>query len=114
MRAPTTVKRACRRHRLAVTSLAWSPDGAHLASASLDGDAVIWDAAAGTVLALLQGDGAFLKGVAWDPVGSYVATIGDDRAARLWAARDWECVAVVERSLEHMSLNAVFCRRELA
>ena len=93
-----------------MTDLAWCPDSTLFASCSLDGDAVVWAAETGTVHATLHGHGSFVKGVAWDPIGSYIATFGEDYCVRLWATRSWALVATVEKSLERLSLQTLFCR----
>lgn len=100
----------CRRHKLGVTGLAWSPDSALLASCSLDTDVLIWDAVEGHAVAVLRAHDSFVKGVAWDPVGSYVASFGEDLTVCIWSTTNWSCVAKVENGLQHMSTRALFCR----
>lgn len=100
----------CRRHKLGVTGLAWSPDSALLASCSLDTDVLIWDAVEGHAVAVLPAHDSFVKGVAWDPVGSYVASFGEDFTVCIWSTTNWSCVAKVEENLQHMSTRALFCR----
>ena len=82
----TTVLRG---HNNNVTDLAWSPDGAMLASASLDNSVIVWDAATGHRVKTLAGHESYVKGVAWDPVGTFLASQADDRSVRLWRCADW-------------------------
>ena len=64
--------------------VAFSPDGALLATASDDGTARVWDVASGAVRATLEGHGGWLRGVAFSPDGALLATASDDRTARVW------------------------------
>jgi hypothetical protein len=75
-------------HTGMVFSVAWSPDGARLATASPDGTAKIWDAAVGRELLTLKGFGGLIFSVAWSPDGARLATgTGSyDGAARVWDA----------------------------
>ena len=82
----TTVLRG---HNNNVTDLAWSPDSALLASASLDNTVIVWDAATGHRIKTLAGHESYVKGVAWDPVGTFLASQADDRSVRLWRCADW-------------------------
>jgi protein HIRA/HIR1 len=61
-----------RGHASNVTDLAWSHDDAKLATASTDGNVIVWDMPAGHRLATLTAQKSFVKGVQWDPVGSYL------------------------------------------
>lgn len=68
------LKAALRGHGNNVVDVAWSPDDALLATASLDGTAAVWAIASGQRVARLDAHTNFVKGIAWDPVGSYLAT----------------------------------------
>ncbi len=59
-----------------VVDVAFSPDGRWLATAQLDGTAVIWDAATGKALNTLRGPGKDVRGVAFSPDGWRVASNG--------------------------------------
>ncbi|MFI6518991.1 AAA family ATPase [Spirillospora sp. NPDC050679] len=71
-------------HRDWVDGVAWSPDGALLATASRDGTARIWDAATGAERAVLDGHRDCVEAVAWSPGGDLLATAGRDGTARVW------------------------------
>ncbi len=57
-----------------VVDVAFGPDGLRLATAQLDGTAVIWDAANGKVLHRLPGRDVGVRGVAFSPDGWRVAS----------------------------------------
>jgi WD40 repeat protein len=52
-----------------VTSVAWSPDGKRLATASWDKTAKVWDAADGREVLTLRGHNDAVTSVAWSPDG---------------------------------------------
>jgi WD40 repeat protein len=73
-------------HGGSVNDIAWSSDSLHLASASADKTAKIWDAATGGLLATLSGHTAAVNSVQWSPDGSRLVTVSNDRAAKMWDA----------------------------
>ena len=74
-----------RSHESLVTSIAWSPDGTTLASASMDSERPLcsWRMAEGTSTAL-TGHTKKVRAVAFSRDGRMLATGGDDRFIRLW------------------------------
>ncbi|HLO17715.1 MAG TPA: hypothetical protein VK206_22995, partial [Anaerolineales bacterium] len=62
------------------------PDGARLATASLDGTAKEWDAVSGKELFTLSGHVNDVLSVAFSPDGKTVATASGDKTAKLWDA----------------------------
>jgi WD40 repeat protein len=74
-------------HTRAVSSMAFSPDGSLLASASEDMTVRLWDPASGECLGALEGHTDHVLGVVFSPDGSLLASASWDDAVRLWAAQ---------------------------
>jgi WD40 repeat protein len=75
--------KAIKVHDAAVYDLAFSPDGATLATCSTDKLAKLWDWNAGTEKAKLEGHGDAVWAIAFAKDGS-LATCGADRKIKLW------------------------------
>jgi WD40 repeat protein len=73
-------------HGAAAVSVAWSPDGRRLASASLDRAVKVWDAELGLELLTLRGFPSEVRAVAWSPDGRRLAAGGRDGTVRVWDA----------------------------
>lgn len=70
-------------HLDTVSSVAWSPDGAKIASASFDKTVRLWDAKTNAVLHTFTGHSDFVYGVAFSPKGDWYATASKDRTGRI-------------------------------
>lgn len=71
-------------HRDFVSGLGFSPDGARLASASMDGTLKLWDMATGENVATLPGHLQEATDVAFSPDGRTLASVGQKQAIKLW------------------------------
>jgi uncharacterized protein (TIGR03067 family) len=71
-------------HHGAVTSLAFSPDGKLLATASVDHTIRLWNVADGKEVAMLKGHTARLNVVAFSPDGTLLISAGYDKTVKLW------------------------------
>lgn len=73
-------------HTDLVSSIAFSPDGAMIASTSLDATARLWNVATGALRTVLTGHTGEVRAIGFSPAGDLLATAGADGRARLWDA----------------------------
>ena len=73
-------------HRGPVRSVAFSPDGRFILTASDDRTARVWDVKTGREVSVLRGHRKGLLSAAFSPDGSHMVTSGDDGTARVWDA----------------------------
>jgi WD40 repeat protein/DNA-binding SARP family transcriptional activator len=72
----------------AIISVAFSPDGSRVASASLGGNAYVADARTGAALLTLRGNMGEVAAVAYSRNGRLIATASSDGTARVWDSAD--------------------------
>lgn len=70
-------------HRSRVTSVAFSPDGRYVVSASADYTARVWETASGREIARMTHEGV-VTSVAISPDGKYTISGSTDKTARIW------------------------------
>ncbi len=85
-----------RGHTARVVDASFSPDGAHVVTASDDHTARLWDAQTGDELAVLEGHSGPVRTASFSPDGAQVITASYDRTARLWDARTGKELVVLE------------------
>ena len=73
--------------RCDVNGLAWSPDGALLATAHQDGSVRLWDGEGAAPVREIRAHSGWSRGVAWSPDGQVLATTGEDKRIVLWDPR---------------------------
>jgi WD40 repeat protein len=73
-----------REHESSIGSVAFSPDGKLMVTASDDKTARLWDVATGKEIAVLRGHEGPVTFAAFSPNGMLVMTASEDTTARLW------------------------------
>jgi WD40 repeat protein len=73
-------------HIGAVTALAYSPDGHHIASGGNDGTLRLWDAATGQSVCVMEGHEGSVNSVAFSPDSRHIASGDSGGTLRLWNA----------------------------
>ena len=73
-------------HSLAVSSLAFSPDGRQALSGGMDSTVKLWDIATGRLLRTFIGHSEPVNSVVFSPDGASVASGSNDKTVRLWDA----------------------------
>ena len=82
-----TLLRTLKRHKYYVWSVAFSPDGAILASGSGDHIVRMWRVSDGKLLCKLEGHTKKVNSVAFSPDGKTLASGSDDKTVWLWRVK---------------------------
>jgi len=85
-----------RGHSDYISSVAWSPDGRRIASASGDGTVQVWDSLTGNHAYVYRGhadyypdhyiSGSAVNSVSWSPDGKQIASGSSDSTVQVWLA----------------------------
>ena len=92
-------------HAAAVTSMAFSPDGARIVTGGRDNLAKVWDARTGTLLLDLKGHTGWVGSVSFSPDGLWIVTGSDDHTAKLWDARTGTPLLELERKTDALYIE---------
>lgn len=88
--APIQVDHSLPGHANIVFSVAFSPDGRQLASASADDSIILWNVSNGLLVRRLEGHSADVLEVEYSPDGRYLASGSSDRTLILWDLETFE------------------------
>ncbi|HEY0366645.1 MAG TPA: WD40 repeat domain-containing protein, partial [Pyrinomonadaceae bacterium] len=69
-----------------INSVAFSPNGNLVVTASADGTARVWEAATGKTVGELRGHSNSVNSASFSPDGKFIVTASDDATVRLWDA----------------------------
>jgi WD40 repeat protein len=89
-------------HSDGATSIAFSPDGRWLASASEDQTIKLWDVATGQVVRSLWGHTGAVHGVAFSPADGQLASAGADRTVKLWSVATGQLIRTLSGHSEEV------------
>jgi serine/threonine protein kinase len=79
-----------RGHSNWVYSVAWSPNGKRIASASYDGTVQVWDALTGGHVFTYQGHTSAVNAAVWSPDDKRIASASSDGSVQVWMAATGE------------------------
>jgi len=87
-------------HSGVVNAIAWSPNGARIASASVDKTVQVWGATDGSSVFTYHGHSAAVRDVAWQHSGQHIASGSRDKTVQIWNATNGSGAVILrERSL---------------
>jgi small GTP-binding protein len=95
-----TLRHVLRGHTMLIGRIAWSPNGAYLASPSEDKTIRIWDTRSGACVRTLQGHINIVFSVAWSPDSQRLASASADKTIRLWDASSGNHLQTLEGHIE--------------
>ena len=90
-------------HTSNVMSVAFSPDGQRLASASADKTVKVWNAATGQKMLTLKGHTNWVHSVTFSPDGKRLASGGSDHTVKVWDAATGQCLLTANGHSDYVS-----------
>ncbi|KAL5614320.1 uncharacterized protein BROUX77_000157 [Berkeleyomyces rouxiae] len=90
-------------HRREVKSVAFSPNGTLVASASYDHTVRLWRSDDGACIHKLKGHEDFATSVAFSPSGKLLASSSKDRTVQIWSTDDGSCLRKLDGHRDRVS-----------
>jgi WD40 repeat protein len=104
LQSPYYTARILRGHEWVIKSVAFSPDGRTIITASKDGTARLWDTATGKETLVLRGHEGIVTSAVYSPDGRIVVTASDDKTARIWDVATGREIAVLRGHKDSIGL----------
>ncbi|ETO30991.1 G-protein beta WD-40 repeats containing protein [Reticulomyxa filosa] len=83
-------------HFKKVNSVAFSPDGTNIASASYDGTVQVWDISSDNAIQILKGHTTCVNDAQFSPDGNTIVSCSEDATIRLWNVKTGKEIKVLE------------------
>ncbi|GHO68975.1 hypothetical protein KSC_078670 [Ktedonobacter sp. SOSP1-52] len=93
-------------HKESVHTVAWSPNGRYLASASADITAQVWDATNGKTVVRYREHRNVVTCVAWSPDGAHLASASTDGTVHIWDATNGKTTVMYREHVREVTCVA--------
>jgi len=109
-------KRTLRGHNAGVTSIAYSPDGAQLASGSADSTLTFWNPNNGLCLHTIEnppaqnpnGHSAWINAIAYSPDGKKLVSGSDDKTIKIWDPQTGQHFQTISASTPNSHTGGIY------
>eukprot|EP00210_Caulerpa_lentillifera_P001555 g1493.t1 len=88
-----------------VFDISWSSDGTCLATASLEGVIIIWDALREKAKVRLCEHHHYVQGISWDPFNQYLVSQGGDRRCKIYSLSSMDSVQPASKTAANWKVS---------